>query len=74
MGSFNIINKAINPGSYYGVRWLGLNPPNEHYGIHSTNNQWSIGKNVSDGCIRMFNKDVIELSIIVSIGTIVKII
>lgn len=34
----------------------------------------SIGKNVSDGCIRMHNKDVLELSNLVPVGTIVKII
>ena len=28
------------------------------YGIHGTNNESSIGKNVSGGCIRMYNKDV----------------
>lgn len=73
-GTFKIINRSINPGGPFGARWLGLNAPNGDYGIHGTNNSSSIGRNVSNGCIRMYNKDVIELSNIVSINTIVKII
>lgn len=72
-GTFKIINKAINPGGPFGARWLGLNAPNGDYGIHGTNNPSSIGKNISNGCIRMYNKDVIELSHLVQIGTTVKI-
>ncbi|MBC8060190.1 MAG: L,D-transpeptidase [Clostridiaceae bacterium] len=68
-GIFKIINKAINPDGPFGARWLGLNAPNGDYGIHGTNNPSSIGKNVSNGCIRMYNKDVIELTNLVSIGT-----
>ena len=66
-GTFRIINKAINPGGPFGTRWLGLSKP--HIGIHGTNNPVSIGKAVSNGCIRMYNKDVEELSSLVSIGT-----
>jgi len=72
-GTFKIINKAVNPGGPFGVRWMGLNAPNGDYGIHGTNNPSSIGKNVSNGCIRMYNKDVLELFKLVSIGTIVRI-
>ena len=50
---------------------MGLSKP--HYGIHGTNNPASIGKNVSHGCIRMFNHDVLELSSKVPIGTRVSI-
>ncbi len=71
-GTFHIINKAINPGGPYGIRWLGLSKP--HVGIHGTNDPSSIGKAISNGCIRMQNKDVLELSRLVSIGTQVKII
>ncbi len=74
VGTFRIVNRAINPGGPFGARWLGLNAPNGDYGIHGTNNPSSIGKDVSNGCIRMFNEQVIELSNLVSIGTIVKII
>ena len=71
-GTYRIINKAINPGGPFGVRWLGLNK--KGYGIHGTNNPSSIGKYVSQGCIRMHNKDVLELAGIVPIGTPVKIV
>jgi lipoprotein-anchoring transpeptidase ErfK/SrfK len=39
------------------------------YRIHGTNEPWSIGKNVSSGCIRMFNDDVVDLYDRVPIGT-----
>lgn len=71
-GKFTIINKAINPGGPFGVRWLGLSK--KGYGIHGTNNPSSIGKAVSNGCIRMYNKDVLELANMVPIGTVVTII
>ncbi|MCP3055068.1 L,D-transpeptidase [Aurantimonas marianensis] len=32
------------------------------YRIHGTNQEWSIGKAVSSGCIRMLNQDVIDLN------------
>ena len=68
-GHFKIVNKAINPGGPFGARWLGLNAPGGDYGIHGTNNPASIGKNVSNGCIRLHNNNVIELAKFVSIGT-----
>lgn len=71
-GNYRVVNKTVNPGGPYGARWLGLSKP--HYGIHGTNDPSSIGKYVSHGCIRMYNKDVIELFNIVSIGTPVKIV
>ncbi|EKN40904.1 ErfK/YbiS/YcfS/YnhG family protein [Clostridium botulinum CFSAN001627] len=73
-GTFKIINRAINPGGPFGARWLGLNIPYGDYGIHGTNNPSSIGKSVSNGCIRMFNNQVIELSNLVPIGTTVTIV
>jgi len=71
-GHFIIVNKSLNPGGPFGARWLGLSKP--HYGIHGTNNPQSIGKAVSNGCIRLYNKDIIELYNLVSIGTKVNII
>ena len=38
------------------------------YRIHGTNEPWSIGTNVSSGCIRMVNDDVIDLYSRVKIG------
>lgn len=71
-GTFKIVNKALNPGGPFGARWLGLSKA--HYGIHGTNNPSSIGNAVSNGCIRMHNRDVIKLYNFVPIGTTVKII
>jgi lipoprotein-anchoring transpeptidase ErfK/SrfK len=72
-GNFRIINKAHNPGGPFGARWLGLNAPNGDYGIHGTNNPSSIGKAVSNGCIRTYNKNIIELYNLVPVGTPVRI-
>ena len=71
-GIFEIISKSKNPGGPYGVRWMGLSIP--HYGIHGTNNPSSIGKEISHGCIRLLNENVIELYDLVPIGTKVEII
>lgn len=73
-GTYRIINKALNPGGPYGARWMGLSIPGGGYGIHGTNNPKSIGKNVSHGCIRMYNKNVMELFKYVGVGTPVRII
>ncbi|RNC29774.1 MAG: putative L,D-transpeptidase YkuD [Candidatus Dichloromethanomonas elyunquensis] len=69
IGTFRIITKAPNPGGLYGAMWIGLNKP--HYGIHGTNNPQSIGKLVSKGCVRMYNKDVVELANTVPVETVV---
>ncbi|MBU5674326.1 L,D-transpeptidase [Paenibacillus brevis] len=66
-GEYTIINKASNPGGPFGAYWMGLSRP--HYGIHGTNDPSSIGGEVSHGCIRMFNQDVVQLAGIVPIGT-----
>jgi lipoprotein-anchoring transpeptidase ErfK/SrfK len=70
-GTFRIINKVPNPGGPFGAVWMGLSKP--HYGIHGTNHPQSIGKQVSKGCIRMYNRDALELSRQVPIGTMVTI-
>ncbi|MDQ0194871.1 L,D-transpeptidase [Paenibacillus wynnii] len=66
-GEYTIINKQANPGGPFGAFWMGLSKP--HYGIHGTNNPSSIGKRVSQGCIRMYNVDVLELASKVNVGT-----
>ncbi|HHY37094.1 MAG TPA: L,D-transpeptidase family protein [Firmicutes bacterium] len=58
----------------FGARWLGLSCPFGNYGIHGTDNPASIGWEVSSGCIRMYNHDVIELFDWVAPGTPVTII
>ncbi len=39
------------------------------YRIHGTNQPWTIGHNVSSGCIRMRNEDVVDLYERVQVGT-----
>jgi lipoprotein-anchoring transpeptidase ErfK/SrfK len=74
-GNFKIVNKARKPGGPFGARWLGLSAPNGDYGIHGTNNPASIGKTVSNGCIRTYNNNnIIELYNLVPVGSSVKII
>ena len=41
--------------------------------IHGTLEPWTIGKNVSSGCIRMVNQDVVDLYARVAVGTTVKV-
>jgi lipoprotein-anchoring transpeptidase ErfK/SrfK len=58
--------KGGDPKNPLGVRWLGLKVTRNGktsyaYGIHGNNNEKSIGKYVSAGCIRMHNKDVLWL-------------
>jgi L,D-transpeptidase ErfK/SrfK len=67
VGEFVIVNREPNPGGPYGSMWLSLSKLG--YGIHGTNNPASIGKSVSKGCIRMHNKDVLELARQVPNGT-----
>lgn len=88
-GEFRIITKVKNPwyvpkripgGSKenpLGTRWLGLSVPRTggyKYGIHGTNNPYSIGHHVSQGCIRMQNKDVEWLFQNIPLGTTVFIV
>ena len=72
-GKSKIVNKIKNrpyysggipggdPRNPLGDRWLGLHIKGTYgttYGIHGNNNESSIGKYVSGGCIRMYNKDI----------------
>lgn len=72
-GTFPIVNKIKNrpyykekiaggdPGNPLGDRWLGLQVGSTNgttYAIHGNNNESSIGKYVSSGCIRMHNEDI----------------
>ncbi|MCL6635755.1 MAG: L,D-transpeptidase family protein [Peptococcaceae bacterium] len=73
-GLYSVVEKVMNPGGVLGSRWLGLSIPGGKYGIHGTNNPSSIGGYVSNGCIRMHNRDVEELFPRVEPGTPVEII
>ena len=56
-----------HPMNPLGVRALYLG--NTAYRIHGTDAPWTIGSNVSKGCVRMFNEDVTELYDMVPVGT-----
>ena len=65
-----------DPRNPLGKRWMGLNidgTQGSTYGIHGNNNEKSIGKNVSHGCIRMHNSEVEWLFDQVPLGTVVLI-
>ncbi|MFH1889025.1 MAG: L,D-transpeptidase family protein [Candidatus Omnitrophota bacterium] len=86
VGNFKIINKLIDPTWFkaglvvapdslenvLGSRWLGFDLTG--YGIHGTIDPQNLGKQVTQGCIRMSNPEVKELYMIVPIGTEVTII
>jgi len=86
VGNFKVTNKLINPTWYkagtvvapdspeniLGSRWLGLDVPS--YGIHGTTDPQSLGRQVTQGCIRMANPDVEELYIYIPVGTEVTIV
>ncbi len=73
LGTWNIVSKA-NWGEGFGGTWMGLNVPWGKYGIHGTDEPWSIGKPLSKGCIRMYNKEAKELKKYIPYGTKVTII
>ncbi|MBA4601524.1 SH3 domain-containing protein [Thermoactinomyces mirandus] len=61
-----------DPENPLGDRWIGLTVNGDlgrTYGIHGTNQPTSIGKHVSNGCVRMQNQDVIELAKLIPEGT-----
>jgi murein L,D-transpeptidase YcbB/YkuD len=74
IGEWNIVWKDYNWGDGFGSRWMGMNVTWGLYGIHGTNNPWSIGRYSSHGCIRMRNRDVEELFDWTPVGTPVKIV
>ncbi|MDE2364500.1 MAG: L,D-transpeptidase [Hyphomicrobiales bacterium] len=55
------------PANPLGARALYLG--SSLYRIHGTNEPWTIGQNVSSGCIRMMNEDVTDLYTRVGVGT-----
>ena len=59
------------PDNPLGARAMYLfdNGRDTMFRIHGTNEPWSIGQNVSSGCIRMLNEHVTELYRMVTVGT-----
>ena len=87
-GKSKIVNKIKNRPYYklgipggssrnpLGDRWLGLQLRGTYgttYAIHGNNNPSSIGKNISAGCVRMYNDDVRWLYNQISVGATVLI-
>ncbi len=68
LGHWRIKAKAVWGGAF-GARWMQLSIPWGTYGIHGTNNPGSIGTFASHGCIRMYNRDVVQLYSLVQVGT-----
>jgi L,D-transpeptidase ErfK/SrfK len=58
------------PDNPLGRHWLGIG---RGYGIHGTNNRWSIGRWTTHGCIRLSNDDIAELYARIPVGTPVRI-
>lgn len=60
-----------DPRNPLGTRWMGFKntPGLSGYGIHGTSQPNSIGKNQSNGCVRMLNENVEELFPIIDRGT-----
>ncbi len=48
-------------------------PAGHKYGIHGTDEPWTIGSCTSAGCVRLRNEDIIELYDLVPVGTVVEI-
>jgi len=86
VGTFKIVNKLPNPtwfkagavvppqspDNVLGTRWMGFDLAG--YGIHGTVEPQNLGKQVTQGCVRMANPDVEELYIIIPVGTEVTIV
>jgi len=64
-----------DPENPLGRRWIGFWTNGQNWvGFHGTPDPSSIGKAVSHGCVRMYNKDIEELFAKVSPGTPVKVV
>jgi hypothetical protein len=62
-------------GNPLGTRWMGFRdtPDAQGYGIHGTDDPSSVGKDLSQGCVRLANSDVEQLFTWVVVGTRVEI-
>ena len=86
VGNFKITSKLPNPTWFkagavvpagtpeniLGTCWMGFDL--KGYGIHGTTDPQSLGKQVTQGCVRMSNSEVEELYAIVPVGTQVTIV
>lgn len=84
VGKFTITVKAVNPyyrkkdipgglkENPLGTRWIGFDAENTDgriYGVHGNNNVNSIGRYITQGCVRMYNEEIEELYTHIPIGT-----
>jgi hypothetical protein len=67
VGNFQVLNMIKNPGDVLGTRWMQFT--HRIHGIHGTNQPWLIGQAISNGCVRMYNRDVEQVYSRVSVGT-----
>jgi hypothetical protein len=88
VGSYKVTTKQADPNWHWegkayapylrdqnnglGMRWIGISLPS--YGLHGTNEPFSIGKDVSHGCVRHENVDVTRVFPMIPTGTPVRII
>jgi lipoprotein-anchoring transpeptidase ErfK/SrfK len=86
IGTFTITKKITNPTWFksgaviapgtpenlLGTRWLGFDLAG--YGIHGTNDPQLLGRQVTQGCVRLSNPDIEELYAIIPEGTEVTIV
>ncbi len=86
VGTFKIVNKLVSPTWFkagavvasgssenaLGSRWMGFDLAG--YGIHGTIEPGLLGKQATQGCVRLLNSDVEELYDIVPAGTEVTIV
>jgi L,D-transpeptidase ErfK/SrfK len=65
---------VVSPGpeNPLGNRWMTVGTTS--YGIHGTNNRWSIGRMATHGCIRLYNDDMQRLFEHVEEGTRIRIV
>ncbi len=82
-GSFRIVSRMVDPvwkgivapgdpKNPLGTRWLGFDLP--QYGIHGTNEPETLGKPVTEGCVRLANSDAEELYTLLPEGTSVTVV
>jgi lipoprotein-anchoring transpeptidase ErfK/SrfK len=86
VGVFKVVNKLANPTWFkagavvpagspenvLGTRWMGFDLAG--YGIHGTTEPKELGKQVTQGCVRLGNPDVEELYDLIPTGTEVTIV
>jgi lipoprotein-anchoring transpeptidase ErfK/SrfK len=86
IGTFKVVNRIVDPPWFtpeglipsgdprnvLGSRWMGFDLPS--YGIHGTTDPSSIGKPITQGCVRLANADAEELFTLLPEGTPVTIV